>query len=124
MLKGRGKIEKKQSREKEERKVYMEEHGETRRREPTITQTLKLNFLTQKPSIYTQGNTGATGQRLQERPAGEHCGRTHRSAAPSAFLQFRGGPRAPGAEGHPALLCAPHSLPFSRSLLVRLRESS
>lgn len=29
-----------------ERKIYREKYGETKRSKPTITQTLKLNFLT------------------------------------------------------------------------------
>lgn len=33
--------------------------------QPTVTQTLKLNFLAPKLSIYTQCSTGATGQRLR-----------------------------------------------------------
>lgn len=108
-----------------EKEPYREKHGESRRREPpTVTQTLKLNFLTQKPPIYTQCSTRATGQRLRGRAAREHCGRTHRSTAPDApSSHFPHRPSAPRAGGSPGL-AQRTPLPPSRLLLAWLRESS
>lgn len=52
MLGGRGregeqrqKLEEKKKKHRE-RKIHREKYGETKRSKPTITQTLKLNFLT------------------------------------------------------------------------------
>lgn len=85
-----GKKRRKTKKEERERKRYREKHGELRRREPTITQTLKLNFLKSKihpfiPNAAQEPRGTKCGSRRRESTAVEPTAQLPRIRLPPIF---------------------------------------